>query len=127
MRRLSPVFPLATSLLLLGAGVGGAWAAGESDSFLDAMPAALLPATVAAVLPAGEADLLRVDGGTRSGLRTGSLATVFHGNQAVAELVVISAEAHTSSALILKLFTSQPLRAGDPVRVNVRPAPLPLR
>ena len=76
-------------------------------------------AEVAAVQPAGVADLVLLRGGSDAGLRQGMVCRITRGTAEIAEVLLIELRPTCSAALILSLAPKQAIRAGDLATIKV--------
>ncbi|MES2693752.1 MAG: hypothetical protein V4773_09790 [Verrucomicrobiota bacterium] len=81
--------------------------------------AAVPSASVVAVQPAGEADLIMLSSGFDAGLRQGMVCRLTRGTAEIAEVLIVDLRPTCSAALILSLVPKQSIRAGDLASIKV--------
>jgi hypothetical protein len=79
-------------------------------------------ASVASVVAGRESDLVKVQGGYAAGLRPGMVCAVNRSTKAVAQVIIVEADAERAIALVLSLAPSAEILSGDQVeaRANSR-------
>lgn len=76
-------------------------------------------ATVAAVVPSLNADIVVLDGGLEQGLRHGMVCSINRGFLSIGELIIIESRSDCSAGLILELAENATIQTGDIARVKV--------
>jgi len=105
----------------LVAALGAALAAGaaaERPAFVGEPLRSPHRARVAAVAPAGESDVVVLDGGLEEGLAIGMVCRVVRGGERIGRVILVASRRYRSAGLILGLAEGAAIRAGDIAEVK---------